>query len=68
MSEKDKEKQRNSENRRSSGNNGGAKAIWWSGVPVRFRNNKVYGWKAVDYESSESDKEKHENATFPNET
>jgi len=32
----------------------------WSGVPVRFRNNKVYGGKAVDYESSESDKEKHE--------
>jgi hypothetical protein len=38
-----------------------------SDVPIVSRNNKVYGQKVVDYELSESDKEKHENASFPNE-
>jgi hypothetical protein len=35
-----------------------------SEVPIGSRNNKVYGQKVVDYELSESDKEKHEMPHF----
>jgi hypothetical protein len=56
------------ENRCNSANSGGGEAMRWSGVPIVSKNNKVYGWKAVDYGLNESDKEKHEKATFSNET